>query len=109
MLPFLIELKLIFFAVRKIFLFKYFLPMMLLSFLFLPVAIPYLTLKLYLKDNQSYFCDELHIFYLKNLFPSDLEAISVKYIKRLTPKLIFPAFKIGIFLRKFFDYFPGYL
>ena len=37
-----------------------------------------------------------------NLFPSEPEVISVKYIKRLIPTLILPAFKIGIFFEKFF-------
>ena len=35
---------------------------------------------------------------LKNLLFKDLDAISVKYIRRLIPKLIFPALRIVIFL-----------
>ena len=47
-------------------------------------------------------------FTLDNLFPSEADAISVKYIKRLIPKLIFPAFKIGIFLEYFLIKFSSF-
>ena len=37
-----------------------------------------------------------------------LEVISVKYIKRLIPKLIFPAFKMGIFFENFLIKFSSF-
>ena len=46
---------------------------------------------------------------LKKFFPSELDAISVKYINRFIPKLIFPAFKIGIFFEYFFIWFSCFL
>ena len=46
-------------------------------------------------------CDELQIPCLNIHHLDDFEAISVKYINKLTPRLIFPAFKIGIFLENF--------
>ena len=39
--------------------------------------------------------------FTQKFFPKELEAISVKYIKRFMPKLILPAFKIGIFFENF--------
>jgi hypothetical protein len=46
---------------------------------------------------------------LKKLFPRDLEAISVKYINKLIPKLILPALKTGIFFEYFFINFSSFL
>ena len=37
-------------------------------------------------DNLFYAYGELQILYLNNLHSSDFEAISVKYINKLTPK-----------------------
>ena len=69
--------------------------------LFFPSAIPFPALMQYQMDNLFYVCGEFQIFYLNNYHPRDFEAISVKYINKLTPRLIFPAFNIGIF----FEYF----
>ena len=44
-------------------------------------------------------------FTLKNVLSSDLEVISVKYIKRFTPRLIFPAFNIIFFIKPMFSEF----
>ena len=45
---------------------------------------------------------------VKNFFPKEPDAISVKYIKRFIPKLIFPAFKIGIFFEYFLIKFSSF-
>ena len=47
--------------------------------------------------------------FTKKFLSKDREAISVKYIKRLIPKLIFPAFNIGIFLENFLIKFSSLL
>ena len=52
-------------------------------------------------DDLFYAYDEFQKLYLKNYFPRDLEVISVRYINKFIPKLIFPALSIGIF----FEYF----
>ena len=46
---------------------------------------------------------------LKKLFPRDLDVNSVIYINKFIPKLIFPAFNIGIFLEYFFIKFSSFL
>ena len=53
-------------------------------------------------DDLFYVCDVFQKLYLKKLFPKDLDVISVKYINKFIPRLIFPAFKIGIFLENCF-------
>ena len=53
-------------------------------------------------DNLFYAYGELHKLYLKKFLVRDLEAISVKNINRFTPRLMFPAFKIGILFEYFF-------
>ena len=45
---------------------------------------------------------------LKKLLSSDFEAISVKYINKFIPKLIFPALSIGIFLEYFLIKFSSF-
>ena len=46
---------------------------------------------------------------LKKLAPNDFEVISVKYISKLTPKLILPAFSIGIVFEYFSIKFSSFL
>ena len=46
---------------------------------------------------------------LKKLLLRDFEAISAKYISKLTPRLIFPALRIGIFLEYFLIIFSSFL
>ena len=59
-------------------------------------------------DNLFYVYDVFQKLYLKNLFPRDLEAISVIYINKFIPKLILPALSIGIFLEYFFIKFSSF-
>ena len=51
-------------------------------------------------DDLFYVYDEFQKLYLK-ITSKRLDAISVKYINKFIPKLIFPALSIGIF----FEYF----
>ena len=59
-------------------------------------------------DNLFYVYDEPHKLLRENFYLKDLEAISVKYIKRFTPKLILPAFRIGIFFEYFLIKFSSF-
>ena len=45
---------------------------------------------------------------LRKLLPKDFDAISVKYINKFIPKLIFPALNIGIFLEYFLINFSSF-
>ena len=60
-------------------------------------------------DNLFYVYGEFQTLYLNNYSPRDPDAISVKYISKLTPKLILPAFNIGIFFEYFLIKFSSFL
>ena len=59
-------------------------------------------------DDLFYVCDVFQKLCLKNYSLRDFDVISVKYINKFIPKLIFPAFKIGIFLENFLIKFSSF-
>ena len=76
--------------------------------MFFPTAIPFPSIKAVPEGWSFFFLWWISKTLLLKLLLSDLEAISVKYIKRLTPKLMLPALRMGIFLEYFLIWFSSF-